>query len=119
MAQIVHQLRVTINGHTYDVTVEDLGAGGPVAAVPAALAAPSMPLRAAAAAGEVCAPLPGVIADVRVQAGQAVAQGDVLVVLEAMKMENEVTSPAAGTVAEVRVKRGDQVTAKQVLLVLA
>lgn len=121
MAQIVHRLRVTVNGHEYDVTVEDQGtaASASPAAPPAAAPAAAVPASdAAAGAGEVCAPLPGVIADVKVKAGQNVERGQVLLVLEAMKMENEVTAPAAGTIRSVRVERGDQVAAKQVLLVM-
>ena len=64
------------------------------------------------------APLPGVVTEVRVAPGQAVAAGEVVVVLEAMKMDNDILAPRAGTVRDVRVDRGDQVASRQVLVVL-
>ncbi len=138
MAVIVHRLRITINGHAYDVTVEDLdaadasGAARPVAvpaaetqAAPAPSAAPSSPPSgppaapaAAPRAGEVRAPLPGVVNDIKVRTGQAVEAGQTLLVLEAMKMDNEVPAPRAAVVREVRVAKGEQVSADQVLVVL-
>lgn len=87
--------------------------GGPVAvggmAAPLALAVDASPVRAA---------LPGVVTEVRVAPGQGVAVGDVLLVLEAMKMDNDVTAPVAGTVRDVLVAPGDQVAAQQPLLML-
>ncbi|MBC7339834.1 MAG: biotin/lipoyl-binding protein [Firmicutes bacterium] len=102
---------------------------------PAAAAGPAAPPRPAAppgaprpagvgrevvAEGEaVRAPLPGVIADVKVAVGQEVKAGDVLLVLEAMKMENEVVAPVAGTVRQVLVDRGAAVNAGDPLVVIA
>ena len=116
------QLKVTVNGKVYDVCVEEVGgATAPVvASAPAAApvaAAPAAP--AANVAGEqVCAPMPGTVMSVKVSNGQAVKKGDVLVVLEAMKMENEIFAPCDGTVASVAVSSGDAVESGKVLVVL-
>jgi len=69
-------------------------------------------------ARQVGAPMPGVVADVRVAVGQSVARGDVLLMLEAMKMQTSVHAEVAGTVAEVLTERGAQVDAKDLLVVL-
>ena len=73
---------------------------------------------AVAAAGALVAPMPGVVADVRVAVGDHVGTGQVLVVLEAMKMEHHVVAPADGTVTEVHVRVGGQVQNGHLLLVL-
>ena len=65
---------------------------------------------------EVAAPMPGLVLDVRVSAGQTVGEGAALVILEAMKMENELTSPREGTISEVLVEKGDTVDKAQVLI---
>ena len=99
---------ITVNGVAYSVSVEETAAGAaPVAAAPvAAPAAPkaapapaAAPKAAAGAAGAVAvkAPMPGNILDVKVAAGASVKAGDVLVILEAMKMENEIVAPQDGT----------------------
>ena len=88
------------------------------AAAPAA--APKASAPAAAAGGEtVTAPIPGVIQEVKVQAGQAVKKGDVLFVLEAMKMKNNITAMHDGKVASVSVSKGDSVTHGQALMTYA
>ena len=128
--------KVTLNGKTYEVEVEEGKAilldeyeayapapaapAAPVAAAPAA-AAPAAPAAAAVtAAGEtVEAPMPGAILRVEVTQGQAVKAGDVLVVLEAMKMENEILSPRDGTVAQIVVQKGSTVETGSPLIVLA
>ena len=108
-------LRITVNGVAYDVQVEELGADAPAvapAAAPAkaAPAAKAAPKKAAAGAGEkVAAPMPGTIVSVNVSDGQAVKKGDVLVVLEAMKMENEIKAPSDGTITSVAVSKGESV----------
>lgn len=81
---------------------------------PKAPAAPA-PQAAAAGAVTVSAPMPGKILDVRVSAGQAVKRGDVLMILEAMKMENEIVSPQDGTVASIQVSVGSAVEAGDTL----
>ena len=108
-------------------SVEETAAGAaPVAAAaPAAPAAPkaapapaAAPKAAAGAAGAVSvkAPMPGNILDVKVSAGASVKAGDVLVILEAMKMENEILAPQDGTVASVNVNKGDTVNSGDVLV---
>ncbi|MEQ9454388.1 MAG: biotin/lipoyl-containing protein [Phycisphaeraceae bacterium] len=132
------KLRITVDGKAYDVDVEVLEDGGgalPASAPAPAVAAgrpatapmapkPSAPKTAAVPTGgggaaDVPSPIAGNVLDVKVKAGDTVAQNDVLLVLEAMKMETNVSSPRAGTVAEVRVKSGDAVTSGQVLVTFA
>ena len=112
------QLKITVNGKTYDVQVEETGsvASAPVVAAPAAPASPvaapaPAPAPAAAAMGSetINSPMPGTILSVKVNAGDAVKAGDVLLILEAMKMENEIKAPHDATVAAVLVKQGDTV----------
>ena len=116
---------ITVNGVAYSVSVEETAAGpAPVAAAPAApkaSAAPAAAPKAAAPAGaagavSVKAPMPGNILDVKVAAGASVKAGDVLVILEAMKMENEIVAPQDGTVASVNVHKGDTVNSGDVLV---
>ena len=120
---------ITVNGTPYNVTVEDAnGSAAPVAAAPAPAAAPASapaPAPAAApaapaAAGSVSVdtPMPGNILDIKVSNGASVKAGDVLLILEAMKMENEIVAPQDGTVASVNVNKGDTVEAGQTLVSL-
>ena len=127
--------KVTLNGRTYEVEVEhgkailldeyEAIAPAPVAAAPAAApvaaaapaAAPAAPV--VTGAGEaVNAPMPGNILKVNVKAGDAVKEGQVLVVLEAMKMENEIMAPKAGTVTQVLVSKGSTVDTGAPLVVI-
>ena len=116
---------ITVNGVAYSVSVEETAAGAaPVAAAPVAApvapkAAPAAaPKAAAGAAGAVTvkAPMPGNILDVKVAAGASVKAGDVLVILEAMKMENEIVAPQDGTEANKNVNKGDTVNSGDVLV---
>ena len=104
---------ITVNGVAYSVSVEETAAGAAPVAAPAAA-----PKAAAGAAGAVAvkAPMPGNILDVKVAAGASVKAGDVLVILEAMKMENEIVAPQDGTVASVNVNKGDTVNSGDVLV---
>ena len=118
---------ITVNGVAYSVSVEETAAGAAPVAAPAAPAAPKAPAapaaapKAAAPAGAagavtVKAPMPGNILDVKVSAGASVKAGDVLVILEAMKMENEIVAPQDGTVASINVNKGDTVNSGDVLV---
>ena len=128
--------KITLKGRTYEVEVEAGKAmlldeyeaiapsapAAPVAAAPVAApaAAPAAPAAAkVTAAGEaVNAPMPGTILKVNVTQGQAVKEGDVLCVLEAMKMENEIMAPKAGTVNQVVVSKGSSVNTGDALVVI-
>ena len=119
---------ITVNGKAYAVTVEEgaAAAGAPVAAAPvAAPAAPAAaaPAPAAAPAGaagsvQVTAPMPGKVVAVKASVGQAVKKGEVVLVLEAMKMENDIVAPEDGTIASINVANGDAVESGAVLATL-
>ena len=100
--------RVNVNGSLYEIEIEEMSAPATMSA--AAPAAKAAPVAAAPAGGQkVEAPMPGTILDIKVQAGQSVKKGDVLVILEAMKMENEIVAPCDGKVTGVNVRKGDSV----------
>ena len=123
---------ITVNGKAYDVTVDEVAAGTAPAAAPAPVAAPApapvaapapapvaAPAPAAVAGGEkINAPMPGNILDVRVKDGDQVAEGAVICILEAMKMENEIMAPHAGTIAGLSVKKGDTVNSNDLICTL-
>lgn len=105
--------RVNVNGTEYEVAIEEISASEVKKATPAA-AAPAAP--AAAGAGEkITAPMPGNILAVNVAAGQTVKSGEVLMILEAMKMENEIMAPKAGKVTSVAVAKGATVASGDLL----
>ncbi|MBS5521359.1 MAG: biotin/lipoyl-binding protein [Clostridiales bacterium] len=117
---------ITVNGTSYEVSVEEVNGAAtePTVAMPSAAPvakpAPAPKAAAVAAAGSVTvnSPMPGKIIDVKVGAGAAVKRGDVILILEAMKMENEIVAPQDGTVASVNVSAGDAVEAGAVLATL-
>ena len=96
--------RVNVNGTVYEVELEEM-TGAPAAA-PVAAPAPSAAAAPAAGGEKVTSPMPGTILSVNVTAGDAVKRGQVLMILEAMKMENEIMCPCDGTVASVSVTKG-------------
>ena len=108
--------RVNVNGSLYEIEIEEMSAPATMSA-----AAPAAKPAAAAPAGgaQVKAPMPGAILDVRVQNGQKVKMGDVLVILEAMKMENEIQAPCDGTVAGINVRKGDNVETQALICSIA
>ncbi|MDR1471592.1 MAG: biotin/lipoyl-binding protein [Synergistaceae bacterium] len=120
--------RVSVNGKSYDVAVEEIGALSPAPAAPAPVpaAAPAAPVPAAAApkpaapagAGTITSPMPGKIWKLPVREGDAVAEGQLVLVLEAMKMENEIFAPIGGMVTKISCKEGDSVNTGDVLLVI-
>lgn len=113
--------RITVNGNVYDVEVEEVG--GAVSSTPASApkAAPKAVKKAAPVASgsegavKINAPMPGKILSVKATVGQAVKKGEVVMVLEAMKMENEIVAPSDGTVASINVSEGSSVEAGSVL----
>ncbi len=118
---------ITVNGTPYVVTVEEnagSGSAAPMAApapAPAPAAAPApkaAPAPSGAGSVKVESPMPGTILDIKTAAGSAVKKGDVLCILEAMKMENDIVAPADGTVASVNVNKGDSVEAGQLIVTL-
>ena len=125
---MMKKYNITVNGTTYEVVVEEVGevAAAPVysapvvqapvvtsSAAPKATAAP-----VAADASAVTSPMPGTILEVKVSAGQTVKKGDVICVLEAMKMENDIPAPCDGVVASINVQKGASVGAGDVIATL-
>ena len=111
---------IEINGETYRVKVKELAADAEMTTekvdTPKETAAPTpSPAPATSTGAEVKAPMPGTILSVNVSGGDTVTQGDVLAILEAMKMENEVIAPADGVIGEILVSANDSVQSDQVL----
>ena len=110
--------RVTVNGTAYEIELEELTGAAPAAA-PAAATAPAPAAAAAPAGGEqVTSPMPGTILSVNVAAGDAVKRGQVLMSLEAMKMENEIMCPCDGKVVSVNTSKGSSVESGTLLCVI-
>jgi len=113
---------VKVNGNVYNVEVEEATGvtNAPISAKQATAAAPATtpaaPVAAPAGGESVTAPMPGNILDVKVSVGQSVNKGDVLVILEAMKMENEILAPCAGKVVAVSATKGSTVNTGDVLV---
>jgi biotin carboxyl carrier protein len=120
---------ITVNGTAYEVCVEEVGAtaSAPVfvqapaqapAQTPAAPAQAPAAAPVAAGANAVSAPMPGTILEVKVSVGQSIKKGDVVCVLEAMKMENEIPASADGVVKSVNVQKGASVNAGDALITI-
>mgnify|MGYP000368074899 CR=1 FL=1 len=130
------KFKVTVNGKAYEVEVEEMGGAPAAAPAPQAAAAPAPAAPAASApapaatpapavggpipegAITVKAPMPGKISALKAEAGKAVKRGDIILVLEAMKMQNDITATADGTLHEIRVNPGDNVKTGDVLAVI-
>ena len=123
--------RVNVNGTDYEITLEEVtGAeasrpSAPVAqpapaAAPAPAEAPAAPAATAAPAGgeQILSPMPGNILNVNVKVGDAVKKGQVLLILEAMKMENEIMAPKDGTITSVNVQNGSTVESGALLVTI-
>lgn len=133
----MRKFAINVNGKSYEVEVEELFVEGnvsrptsvatPVASAPQPAPAPapapaSNPAKAATPVAEgaelVKAPMPGSILDVKVQEGDTVTKGQVLAILEAMKMENEIMSPADGKISSVQVSKGGSVNSGDVMFAI-
>lgn len=120
----MRKFNISVNGNTYEVEVEEVGGAAPLAApaprsaAPAPKAAPAAAPAAAPVSGAttVEAPMPGSIVSIKVKNGDTVKEGDVLCVLEAMKMENEIMAPKAGKVVAVCTSQGAAVQTGDALI---
>lgn len=108
--------RVNVNGTNYEIAIEEISANEVKTAPAAAPAAKTV--SAPAGATTINAPMPGTILNVNVAAGQTVKEGDVLMILEAMKMENEIMAPKSGKVVSVAVSKSATVATGDVLCVI-
>ena len=117
-----HQAQVTVNRRPYQVTIgaDQPAPAPPVPEKPAAAPAPSRTVGPPSGSnGLVTAPIPGIIVSIYVKAGDAVTAGQVLAVMEAMKMENNILCPKDGTIKEIRVSTGKDVATGEVLMTIA
>ena len=112
--------RVTVNGTAYEIELEELTGAAPAPAAATAAPAPAPAPAAAAPAGgeQVTSPMPGTILSINVAAGDAVKRGQVLMILEAMKMENEIMCPCDGKVVSVNTSKGASVESGTLLCVI-
>ncbi len=120
--------RVTVNGTAYEVSVEELGSDGASSTPsPAPSSANKAPQKAAAPAPssgsvgghKVLSPMPGTVLDIKVSQGEKVSANKVVIILEAMKMENEIVTPVSGTVASINVTKGASVNTGDLLVSIA
>ena len=113
---------ITVNGKSYEVTVEERGGASAPVTTASAPVAPAVKAAPASNGSEgrvkVVAPMSGKILGVKVSVGQAVKKGEVVAVLEAMKMENDIVALEAGTIASINVNVGDSVETNQTLVTI-
>ncbi len=126
----MRQFNITVNGVAYQVSVDEVAAGAaapvaapaPVAAAPAPVAAPApaaKPAAKAVAGGtKINSPMPGTILDLKCKVGDTVKKGTILLILEAMKMENEIIAPVDGTVKQIAVNKGASVSSGDLMVVI-
>jgi len=124
---------INVNGKSYDVEVTEVSDNQPKVesqvAVPAPVSAPAAPkasvkneqpaANAPAGAVKITAPMPGTILKVNVEQGQSIKKGQVVLILEAMKMENEIVAPSDGVIASINVSRGSKVNAGELMVSMA
>lgn len=110
--------KITVNGNAYDVTVEESDGSAVSQTAPAPVSEQKTVPLSSAGAQIVRSPMPGTILDVRVKSGESVKKGQVLVILEAMKMENEILAPSDAAVDTVFVNKGDMVEVNANLVAL-
>lgn len=112
--------RVKVNGKVYEVELESVTEKAGSMEMPKKAVNDDKPQNKKAAAGEnvLRAPMQGSVIDVKVQTGQTVKRGDVLIVLEAMKLENNIVAPESGVIGDILVSKGDSVENKQPLLII-
>ena len=115
----MRKFHVNVNGTSYEVEVEEIAAGAAPAAAPVQAAAPAAAATVAAGATSVTAPMPGNILDIKVKVGDTVDANTVVIMLEAMKMENEIQAPCDGTVTSVCVRKGDSVETQALICTIA
>lgn len=127
---MIKKYRISVDGKSYEVEVEEIGAEGqpappapqprqtPQPAKQSAPAPKAAPKQAPAGSGGISAPMPGTVLQVLVAQGDKVEEGQPLLVLEAMKMENNITAPSAGTVTAIAVSQGQSVESGQHLLTI-
>ena len=121
---MIKKFIITVDGVKHEVEVEEISSSRPAAApaapvasvAPEAALAPKAKAKVADASSSITAPLQGMISEVKVKAGQSVKTGEVVVVIEAMKMENEVVAPRDCTIEKVAVAKGDSVAAGDLIV---
>lgn len=127
-----YEAKVKVNNRTYDVKLKDLGledaipvnftpTAAPTPMVPTGGAAPQATPQAAPSSGggaPISAPMPGLIVSIKVKVGDSIKDGQTLMVMEAMKMENNIDATSAGSVTEISVKEGDNVSEGDVLITI-
>jgi glutaconyl-CoA/methylmalonyl-CoA decarboxylase subunit gamma len=115
----LRKFRIKIDGKLFEAEVEEIGSSAPAAAVSTPRPATVPVSQPAAVSGNaITAPMPGKIISLKVSAGQPVQAGDVVLILEAMKMEQEIKTHSSGTIAEILVNAGDTVKKEQALILI-
>lgn len=124
----MRKFNIKVNGTNYEVEVEEVGGNGqsvapaqrPTVVKAAESQVKTAPIATAASSGaSVSAPMPGTILDIKVAEGDTVKKGQVLLILEAMKMENEITAPSSGVIGKIAVAKGASVVTHDVLVTFA